>query len=103
MFPTCKKCGFPKGKHSVFSYNCPTPTGFDPVQKFEIQIQKLSMDADCARRLQDQNLITIEQEVARRVLKNVEAALGTFDLSAPDLDRRGLIDALAAVKRGYGI
>jgi hypothetical protein len=103
MFPTCRKCGARKGAHSVFSYNCPSATGFDPKQKFELLVNKLSMDADGARGLQGRGLDIVEQEIARRVLKNVEAALGTFDLSAPALNRESLIDALALVKKGYGI
>jgi hypothetical protein len=48
-------------------------------------------------------LDVVEREVARRVLKNVETALGTFDLNTQTLDRRAVIDALTMIKKGYGL
>ena len=53
--------------------------------------------------LEGQALDVIEREVARRVLKNVETALGTFDLHTQTLDRRAVIDALTMIKKGYGL
>jgi hypothetical protein len=99
----CKKCGAVKGRHQVFSYHCPTESGFSRVERFELEVCKLSMSVDDVRKLQGRDLEFVEQEIARRVLKNVEAALGTFELKGTTLDRREVIDALTMVKKGYGL
>lgn len=99
----CSKCGYPRGKHSVFSYDCPTDSGFDPNSRFELQVSRLSMERDDVLNLQNKSFEVIEQEVARRVLKNVEAALGTFDMHRQTLSKCDVIDVLALLKKGYGL
>lgn len=99
----CKKCGQSRGRHQVFSYNCPTDTGFSSAQKFELQVMSLSMDGEVVLTLKDKPLDQVEKEVARRVLKHVEHALACYDLAARDLTKEEVVDALTLVKRGYDL
>jgi hypothetical protein len=99
----CKKCGLARGQHTAFKEYCPTPDGrFSTVQRFELKVDNLSMDAEAATLLAGKPLTVIEQEVARRVLKNVEASLACYDLRK-ELSREDVINALAQVRKGYDL
>src|SRR6266702_7256261 len=94
----CKKCGLGRGQHMAFKQYCPTPDGrFSTVARFELNVNSLSMDSECAAMLKNKSLAYIEREVARRVLKNIEASIACYDLNRT-LTREDLIDALAQVK-----
>lgn len=60
------------------------------------------MDADDRKRLTNKSLATVEKEVARSVLKNVEHVLECFELGKK-YTQEELIDALALVRRGYDL
>jgi hypothetical protein len=61
------------------------------------------MEKDDKLSLRNKPFEVIEQEIARRVLKNVEATLGTFDIHEQTIDKRDIIDALALLRKGYGL
>lgn len=100
----CRKCGAPRGKHQVFSYHCPdADAGFSAVDRFELTVSRLTCDEHTTADLCTRPLAVVEQEVARRVLKNVENVLECLDLSRRTYTQAQLIDALALIRRGYGI
>jgi hypothetical protein len=81
---------------------CPTPTGFSSSSRFVLKVDSLAMDSEAAARLKDKSLAHIEREVARRVLKNVEASLACYDLNKT-LTKEDLINALLQVRQGYDL
>lgn len=102
----CSKCKQPRGKHTVSSYHCPTENGkFHPTHKFSLYVERLNA-TDFKKLLtgRGRSYESMEQEIARRVLKQVESTLAVYDLqSKPHYNRQELIESLDLIKRGYEI
>lgn len=99
----CSKCGQARGRHQAYGYYCPDGNGFHPTQKFQLQVNRLCADKDTQKAWTKLGVANLEQEVARRVLKQVEGALSVFDLSSSSVGKRDLLDALEMIKRGYDL
>jgi hypothetical protein len=98
----CSKCLQSRGRHMSTGYKCPTDTGFHPTQKFTLLIERLTPDELKVFTKRGRSSEQLEQEVARRVLKQVENTLSLYDLSGGGrLDRVQVIDALTLIKQGY--
>jgi hypothetical protein len=93
----CALCSKSKGKHQAFTFNCPTEGGFNrSVYRPMVEDLTSEMITWPAERL--------EKEVARRVIKQIEATLGIFDLQGPSMySRQSIIEQLATLKIAYNI
>lgn len=99
----CTLCGQPRGKHQAFSYNCPTVDGdYHTRERFVLRIQRLACDGDAAAMLANKPLAAIEQEIARRVVKQFEQIFECYDLGR-DYTQEEILLGIELIRRGYGL
>jgi len=98
----CLHCGLPRGAHQVVSYACPSSSGFGPL-RFKLQLIRYADDEHAQAALAGASVLALEKEIARRALKNVEDALGLFDLRSPQWSTAEILAALKVVREGYEI
>jgi hypothetical protein len=87
------------------SYHCPTENGkFHKTERFSLDVERLTPTEfqGYLGRGRGRTPENLEREVAKRVLKQVEAALAVYDLqSKSNYTRQELISNLELIKRGY--
>lgn len=101
----CSKCNQPRGKHMANSYHCPTDNGkFHQTNRFSLFVDRMTpVDfAGFLGRGRGRTPEKLEREIAKRVLKQVEASLSVYNLqSKSNFTRQDLIESLELIKRGY--
>jgi hypothetical protein len=99
----CQHCGRPRGQHQAFSYNCPIDgAGFDGKQYFALRIERLTCDDHMAKALLGKPLPIVEQEIARRVVKQFEHVFECYDLGRT-YTQEEILSGIELIRKGYDL
>jgi len=98
----CALCRTPRGQHQTFSYHCPTAAGFHPSHRFTLHIERLACDDHTALQLAGMPLHVIEQEIARRVVKQFEHVFECYDLGRI-YTQEEILSGIELIRKGYDL
>lgn len=99
----CELCGNSRGKHQAFSYHCPTgANSYHPRERFTLRVQRLACDEDTAALLANETLTVVEQEIARRVIKQFEQVFECYELGR-NYTQEEIIEGIDLIRKGYGL
>jgi uncharacterized hydantoinase/oxoprolinase family protein len=99
----CELCGKSRGKHQAFSYNCPTgENSYHSRDRFTLRVQRLSCDDDTAALLASETLTVVEQEIVRRVIKQIEQIFECYQLGRT-YTQEEIIEGIDLIRKGYGL
>jgi hypothetical protein len=98
----CAHCGQARGKHMASSYHCPVENGFHKTHRFKLYVSRLSNDCHAVAQLKNRSIESIEREVARNLLKQLEQQLGLLDFSR-EVRQTEVLDGINLIRAGYDL
>jgi len=86
----CKKCGFTRGQHQVYSYNCPEGESFSLKENFSPDFDQLE-------------LTVAQKNSIHSVLEQIENILDLQNLNNQEIPRKEVLDVFYSIRQHYSI